>query len=189
MRYLIDPHNITDFNRSKRDLQTFWMFCVLVAGKNSAIQARKLNEFLSVARWNTLPFTFIEVLHDDGLLFNALEYHKLGQYRRIFRCFTESLNLNLNTCTVEDLESIYGVGPKTARFFLLHTRPNQNLAVLDTHILRWMQTWISAYIPGATPSGKKYKEVEDMFLTYCTKHNMTPSELDLQIWSESNKGE
>jgi hypothetical protein len=188
MRYLIDPHAITNFERSKRELQTFWLFCVLVAGKNSAVQSRKLNEFLGTARCNQLPFSFIQTLSDDGILGLATRHHKLGQYNRLYRCFTESLNLDLRNCTVQDLEAIHGVGPKTARFFLTHSRPDQKFAILDTHVLRWMSTWVCAHVPRSTPSGGTYLHLERLFLDYCKTHSTTPAKLDLQIWSSYNKG-
>jgi len=93
----------------------------------------------------------------------------------------------LRRCTVHDLEAVYGVGPKTARFFLTHSRPDQNFAVLDTHILRWMRVNVDAYAPRATPSGKRYAEVEQDFLAYCAERNVSPAELDLQIWSEGSR--
>jgi hypothetical protein len=186
-RYLIDPHNITDYNRSDDDLQAFWLFCVLVAGKNSKIQARKLADFLRpAAACGFSPFKYIE-LRSAKFLDEDIRAEKLGQYARVKRCFLESLSLDLRRCTVDDLEAVYGVGPKTARFFLTHSRPDQNFAVLDTHILRWMRVNVDAYAPRATPSGKRYAEVEQDFLAYCAERNVSPAELDLQIWSQSAK--
>lgn len=188
MRYLIDPHNITDYNRSDEDLQAFWLFCVLVAGKNSTIQARKLADFLRpAAACGFSPFKYID-LRSAKYLDEDIRAEKLGQYTRVKRCFLESLSLDLRRCTVDDLESVFGVGPKTARFFLLHTRRDQQHAVLDTHILRWMGKTLGVSLPKATPQGKLYQKIERMFLDHCRDKDMTPAEMDLQIWSESNKG-
>ena len=55
------------------------------------------------------------------------------------RLYISHAKLDLRTCTREDLMDVYGVGPKTARFFLLHTREFCDEVVLDTHILRWMR--------------------------------------------------
>lgn len=187
MRYLIDPHNITNYNRSKRELQTFWLFCVLVAGKNSVIQARKLNDFLSEAPYNQLPLVYIDNLLGSHNLHEKMVEHKLGQYGRLYKCFEDSMQYSdlLDVVGVGDLESIYGVGPKTARFFLLHTRKDQQHAVLDTHILRWMGKQFDVRLPKATPQGKLYQRIERMFLNYCREQNLSPAELDLRIWSSA----
>ena len=187
MRYLIDPHNITDFDRSDEDLQAFWLFCVLVAGKNSKIQAQKLANFLQpAASVDISPFKYID-LRQHKFLDEDIRAEKLGQYKRVHRCFIESLSLDLRNCTVEDLESIFGVGPKTARFFLLHSRPDQKLAVIDTHILKWLRS-IGVDAPKATPTSfKQYHELENHYLNYCEENDLSPAELDLHIWSKLNQ--
>lgn len=186
MRYLIDPHNITDFNRSIADLEAFWLFCILVAGKNSRIQAQKLAEFLDGNNWVT-PFHQISTLDYTRTLGAAVKDAKLGQYSRVIRAFTGSLNLNLRKCTVTDLESVYGVGPKTARLFLLHSRPDQRFAVIDTYLLKWLHNTLGIDVPKATPSNPdKYRELEQHYLNYCNEYNLSPAELDLHIWSKFN---
>ena len=187
MRYLIDPHNITDFNRDIADLEAFWLFCILVAGKNSRIQAQKLAEFLDQpGHWST-PFSLIRNMFSNNELSELVEDAKLGQYSRVIRAFTESLNLNLHTCTVNELESVYGVGPKTARLFLLHSRPNQRFAVIDTYLLKWLHNTLGVDVPKATPSNPdKYRELEQHYLNYCDQYNLSPAELDLHIWSKFN---
>jgi thermostable 8-oxoguanine DNA glycosylase len=184
MKYLIDPHNITDFNRSDAELEAFWLFCVLVAGKNSKIQAKKLANFLKPAvAAGISPFRYIE-LRQHKFLDEDIKAEKLGQYTRIHKCFIESLKLDLRNCTVEDLEAVSGVGPKTARFFLTHSRPNQQFAVLDTHILKWLSAKLDdVKVPKATPSGKKYRKFEKMFLQLCEDGGKTPAEMDLEVWS------
>jgi len=188
MRYLINPHNITDFNRSEEDLQAFWLFCILVAGKNSAVQSKKLANFLRPAEVVGIsPFRYIE-LRQFKYLEDDIRAEKLGQYKRIHRAFIESLDLDLYNCTVNDLEKVFGVGPKTARFFLLHSRPNQRLAVIDTHILKWLRNALGINAPKATPTQlKKYHELENHYLKYCDDNGLSPAELDLHIWSNLNK--
>lgn len=188
MRYYIDSHNVTNYNRSQEDLQAFWLFGILVAGKNSEVQARKLAAFLLPAEgFNETPFNYIERLLRAGGLMDMMSYHKLGQYTRIFKSFTQSIGLDLEFCSVADLESIHGVGPKTSRFFLLHTRSSQQYAVLDTHILKWMGSELGVNVPKSTPSGERYRLLEDTFLDHCVTVGKTPAELDLEIWSRYNK--
>ena len=188
MRYLIDPHSITNFNRSDNDLEAFWLFCVLVAGKNSRVQAKKLANFLQpAAATGFSPFKYIE-LRSVKYLDEDIRAEKLGQYNRVKRCFLESLSLDLRTCTVDDLEAVFGVGPKTARFFLLHSRSNQELAVIDTHILKWLRNTLGIDAPKSTPTQlKKYHELENHYLDYCRENGLSPAQLDLHIWSNLNK--
>lgn len=94
----------------------------------------------------------------------------------------------LRVCTVEDLENIKGIGAKTARFFIMHSRPNQRIAVLDTHILHWLRDQGVA-APKTTPSkgSKKYKDLELTFLTLADKLGEDPAILDLRIWNEYSR--
>jgi thermostable 8-oxoguanine DNA glycosylase len=42
--------------------------------------------------------------------------------------------------------------------------------------------------PKATPNGERYLKLEQQFLSYCDEVDLTPAELDLQIWTTYNKG-
>ena len=178
---MIDPNQVTNFNRTSAELQEFILFCAVVAGKSAHQQAHKLNWFLDTGTGE--PFEKIERMD----LMARLKESKLGQYNRLHTVFQEIVYLDLAHCTVEELEYIPGIGPKTARFFLLHSRPNQNLAVLDTHILAWMKSIGYQNIPKATPTGNRYKEIEKHFLREAKLRNMTPADLDLKIWKERAK--
>jgi endonuclease III len=126
---MINPSQITNHSRTLSQLQEFWLFCILVAGKNADQTANKLSQFLSKKDEDQTPFDYIA--DNFNSLHNILVANKVGQYGRIEFAFKQSLGLDLECCTVEQLEAVYGVGPKTARFFLVHTRPNQRLAILD----------------------------------------------------------
>jgi len=188
MKYVIDPHKITIFRRSRSEAEAFMLFAIIAAGKNSKVQSGKLTDFLFPAgEANISPFELIRQLNSVGMLGHCLRFVKMGQYTRIARAFTEVSDLDVKTCTVADLEGISGVGPKTARFFLLHTRRGQQFAVLDTHILRWMREHIGVNAPMSTPSGTRYLALEQVYLQYCRDNGKNPAELDLSIWSEYNK--
>jgi len=180
---MIDPHNITKFNRTQEELEAFWLFSVLVAGKNAKVQAGKLSGFLYNPVSDLSPFQLITHLCIWGNLRRRMEDHKLGQYNRIIQCFEQSIDLDLRTCTIDELEAIHGVGPKTARFFLLHSRPKQRFAVLDTHILKWIKEYLDPTAPKNTPNGKRYAELEQTYLNHCDTTGCNPADLDLLIWS------
>ena len=188
----INPKKITDFNRTKADLELFAVFAGCVAGKKAQQTADKVNDnFRDVATptKQLTPFEAIKNLVDIKVFVAYLKMAKMGQYRRIYRALRDLVEsgIDLKTCTVEELEAIHGIGPKTSRFIIMHSRPNQRLATLDTHILRWMRDQ-GIETPKATPQSKKlYKELEQKFLTLCDKCAILPSQLDLKIWKQYSK--
>ena len=189
---LINPKKITNFNRTKADLELFAIFAVCVAGKKAQQTADKVNDHFRDTETPTkrlTPFETIKSLVKIRVFGAYLQMAKVGQYKRIYRALRDlaESGIDLKTCTVEDLEAIHGIGPKTSRFIIMHSRPNQRLATLDTHILRWMRDQ-GIETPKATPQSKKlYQKLEQKFLTLCDKCGMIPSQLDLKIWKQYSK--
>jgi hypothetical protein len=181
---MIDPYDITNFNRTNAELEEFWLFSICVAGKGADQQRIKLDAFLSEVTGDLSPFQKIEAMIKAGTFEDNLRKHKLGQYSRIARAFTESLPLNLYVASLDDLEGIFGVSFKTSRFFLMHSRPNLKVAALDTHILKYLNdNGIEA--PKNTPSSPKlYRALEEQFIRLAESvPNRTIAEIDLMIWS------
>jgi thermostable 8-oxoguanine DNA glycosylase len=180
---MINPTEITNYNRTEAELEEFLLFAILVAGKTAKTQAKKLEDFL----WNASdlsPFDYIEWLNNKDQLVNCMVEFKLGQYKRIANAFRGILKFKgkLKTISVDELESVNGIGPKTARFFVLHSRPNAQIACLDVHILKWLDDLNYPNIPLATPSKNRYGVIEKYFLTEAKKRGVTPADLDLRIW-------
>lgn len=180
---MIDPKKVTQYNRTDSELQSFALFSLLVAGKNSDLTARKLSELAhKLPDINDGVLTALGRMHKNDL-HNFLVVNKVGQYGRIVPAIIQLSKLNLRECTLEDLMAIPGIGPKTARFFLLHSRPNVNVAVLDTHILKWLRSFYDD-APHTTPSGYEYIKWENL---YCLLRNsyypgMNAADADLMIW-------
>lgn len=183
MSFLIDPTQVINFNRTDSELETFWLFCLVVAGKTAKTQARLLNNFLTDLGSDS-PFVMIGLLTRDELL-NRIKLSRLGQFNRLTNAFRQSLTLDLRNATVDDLENITGVGPKTARMFLMMSRPNQQFAALDTHILKYLGSR-GITVPKTTPSGRKYQELEKTFLKFAHESKMTVAEFDLMIWKKAS---
>ena len=188
----INPKKITDFNRTKADLELFAIFAVCVAGKKAQQTADKVNDHFRDTETPTkrlTPFETIKSLIKIRVFGAYLQMAKVGQYKRIYRALRDlaESGIDLKTCTVEDLEAIHGIGPKTSRFIVMHSRPKQRLATLDTHILRWMRDQ-GIETPKATPQSRKlYQKLEQKFLTLCDKCAILPSQLDLKIWKQYSK--
>ena len=186
----IDPKNITDFNRSTDELQAFWLFCMFVAGKNSDWASRCLKKLVDTADKGTFEgiFKYFKSIGEVGV-HNALVANKVGQYTRLTKGIMQSLDLDLRTCSLEDLLKIHGVGNKTARFFLLHTRRNGDYAVLDTHILAWMRDHGVENAPKSTPTNLKvYEELENRYRMLSRLHypHLSNAQIDLLIWTKQS---
>ena len=112
---------------------------------------------------------------------------KLGQYKKIYNGFKyiSENKFDLTRMTPEILELIPGVGMKSSRFFLLHSDINwqNNIAILDTHILKFIKENIDNRAPKSTPTIKvTYKYWEDVFLHWCEQNNKNVADFDLEVW-------
>jgi hypothetical protein len=143
---MIDPNNVTNATRTAAELEEFLLFCVVVAGKNADQQSAKLERFLGGRR----PFAYIRSSDRAGGLDAALKEVRLGKYSLLGRSFRDLAHsgADLGTCTWEQLTSFPGIGIKTSKFFILHSRARQMHGVLDTHVLAWMSEHWSGSGPG-----------------------------------------
>ena len=130
---MIDPNNVTNPARTAAELGEFLLFCVVVAGKNADQQSLKLERFLGGRR----PFAFIRASDRDGTLDGRLRDVRLGKYSLLGRSFRELARsgADLGSCGWEALTRFPGIGIKTAKFFILHSRAREMHGVLDTHVL------------------------------------------------------
>lgn len=184
MKYLIDPSDVINYSRTPEELELFFLFCCVVAGKTAKTQARLLNGFLNDLKGPISPFARIKTAHREGELLDKLRESRLGQYNRLNRTFVESLALDLQTCSVSDLEAIFGVGPKTARMFVMMSRPKQRYAALDTHVLKWLRENNIPAPPTTPSSGPTYNRLEEEFLKLADAAKMEISEYDLMVWKK-----
>ena len=186
----VDPTNITHFYRDANQLESFWLFCMFVAGKNSDYASRCLSKLIhgmSKSGYDGI-FNYLNDLGRDGI-HNALVASKVGQYGRLTKGIMQSLYLDLRTCSLEHLLNIHGVGNKTARLFLLHTRQGCDYAVLDTHILAWLRNHGVDNAPKNTPTNSKlYRELEKQFryLSRLEFPYLSDAQIDLLIWSDQS---
>lgn len=194
---MIDPKNVHLYDANLKTKEEFLLFSICVAGKKANVIARKIEAFVidifmnggSTTIFGTMvkPHSWFDVL--KGMSLEDIEYFcrkwKLGKYKIIPKCLYElsRSDIDIENCTVEELEKFPGIGPKTSRYFVMYTQRNKEYAALDTHILRWLRD--KGYkTPKSTPSNKRYLELEQCFLTECKKLNRNPADLDLEIWKE-----
>lgn len=193
MKIFIDPNDVLNkFDKNLFYKESFLLFSVLVAGKSSEMIKNKTNalifEIIGDHEPESLFNTIIEKYKDNNFeeFINLLKKHKTGKYNLLLKFINDIkfFNINLNNCSIEDLEKISGIGKKSSRFFMMYNRLDQeNIAVLDTHILKFLH--LNGFdVPNQTPTGKKYDEIEQMFLEIAKniEPKMTIRELDFKLW-------
>lgn len=186
---MVDPVHFTNFNHTLVELEEKVLFSILVAGKTALTTAKCLEKFLASLHWKLgiynqfRPFHCVrqfevaelaEQLHASGIGCQNSKGKSIHQLAHS--------GLDLRTCTVEQLEKIHGIGPKTARMFVMHTRPNQQYAALDTHILKYLRD-CGYDVPSLTPRGKRYRELEIIFLELARRAGKTAADFDLELWN------
>lgn len=179
---MIDPNNITNFEASDNQLEEVITFWILVAGKMAKIASKSLERLLSFIE-GTSPFNKIKKVGEDKLP-ELLKSFGIGCYNSKAKSLWQLVNSNidLRTCTVDDLEKIHGIGRKTSRCFIMHSRADAQYAGLDTHVLKFLRDK-GHNVPVSTPASKKlYLELEQLFLGYVKKSKKSVAEFDLDVW-------
>lgn len=184
MDFLVDPHDITDYDRTEAGLQLVLLFWISAAGKKATTAARSLAALLNEGKSRFSedePFAIIRAYGES--LGASMKRHGMGCYNNKSACMLALARsgLNLKTCSVSDLESVRGIGPKTARCFLMHSRRGVRHAGLDTHVLKYMRE-LGIAAPKSTPTGRRYAELERAFLELADRSGMGVAEFDLDIW-------
>jgi thermostable 8-oxoguanine DNA glycosylase len=184
---MIDPY---DLNQpwTKARLEEWILFGICVANKPARATAEKLDRFLDAGvacRWEgecaESPFARVRFFIRYKQLGWRLRRFRMGQYKRINRAFREVVKLDLDTVSVESLEQVHGIGPKTARMIMLYYKPELQVVPLDTHVLKWLKA--QGYnAPKSTPTGKRYRELEQAFLAEANKMGLSAKELDTRVW-------
>lgn len=172
------------------DLQGFLVHAIVVAGKNADTANAAIDRFYAQNPGRT-PFAKIRRRLAAGELHIALKKARIGNYRKNTLSLRQlvTARINLRTCTVEDLEQIHGIGPKTARYFLLYTRPDAQVAALDVHMLKFLRV-LGYDVPKTTPaSGPTYNKLETLVLELADAAKLSPRELDAAVWAYFSKHE
>jgi thermostable 8-oxoguanine DNA glycosylase len=194
---MVDPVNITNFSRSDYELEEFACFAVLVAGKTAKTIAPRLEKVLEGSRKNPSysPLYYLGYLKGMGSesLAGLLKRHGIGCFNQKAETIMQLTDyilrgvIDLRTCEPWQMEIVKGIGLKTSRFFILHSRANARIAALDTHILKGLRAYLpmNIHVPTSTPSNpKEYRRLENHFLMIADQMGLTPAELDLMWWRE-----
>jgi thermostable 8-oxoguanine DNA glycosylase len=182
----IDPFKITNFERNLEDLQIFFCFCPAVAGKKATMISGMLYHFFADCGHPGTPFERITAMLEENSLDTHLRRSHIGKYNLLQKCYTTAVldpSLELRYVTPEHLEKYCGYGMKSSRFLILHSQRNAKVAVIDTHILKYLREMNVDKVPNTIPTGKDYLRLEGILLTEADRLGLTMSDFDLQIWS------
>jgi endonuclease III len=196
---VIDPRKMTRYDLSVPELEETILFCCSVAGKNAMITAKGLDKFLNEAYNNYVPmgcqnpFEAIRCVIDlqelpgRPSLADRIKSAGMGCYNnraRTFKALADS-HLDLETCTADELEQIPGIGRKTSRFFLLHTRRYPRVAVIDTHALKLLRDLEIIDSTHISMTKKNYERLEQEYLEVydLIGEGRTLAEFDLMVWN------
>jgi thermostable 8-oxoguanine DNA glycosylase len=180
---MTDFNKITNYNLSDAQLEERIIAWICVAGKKASTISNALEKLYKQANWSwKSPFDLFKDLSETEIR-NRLWEAGIGCQSTKSKALKQISNsgVDLKNCTVDDLVSIHGIGPKTARCFILHTRKDAQVAGLDTHVLAFLRD-LGYEVPKSTPTGKKYLEIEKLFLNIVKKTNRNVADLDLLIW-------
>lgn len=193
---MIDPNLPFNFDRSPDELFEWFLFSVLVAGKNADTQAKKLamlrdehdghGRYFNYASFSMSKRTVVDI---DRRLRNV----KAGQYARLTKLLW---TLNLHMLAGESplywprdrLVTIPGVGLKTASFYRMYAFPDSQCAALDVHILKFLGDVGATNVPRQTPSRNEYLRLEQRFISETRKLKVQPWVLDIYLWMNYREG-
>jgi len=187
---MLDPFRLTNHSRTRTELEEFWVFCLAVSGGRAAMIASRVDDFLSGCGEIGTPFERIRCMLAKGRLAHELRRARLGKYSLLARALEASVSRDapdIAKASLSELRTIPGVGPRTARFFLLHSRKGQRVAALDAHMMRYLASR-GHRVPKGTPNRRQYARLERLVLKRARALRMSPAEFDLAVWNHYESG-
>lgn len=185
----VDPTAVPE-SMSNDQLEWWCIWSICVAGKSAKQTAAKVNNFLRAgAEYECehgvllTPFEIVRMLMQHNILGVTLRQASMGQYGRIEAALRGVVWLDVNHLTVEALEGISGVGPKTARMIILYSEKNAEVVPLDRHILTYLKMLGYPNVPLSTPAaGPRYLRLESYFREEARYQEKSIRELDTEVW-------
>lgn len=185
-----EPSSLIRYDRTRPELEELLLFSVCVAGKSAGTTVGAMEKLYGALgmRPGASPFRALRRALDADVdlpqVLRGCGFGCFNQRTRTLRALLDA-GLDLRTCGVEELERIPGIGMKTARFFLLYSRPGVRVAVIDTHIRKYLALR-GHEVPERGGLGRSaYLRLEAAFLREYDRRGARLSlpEFDLAIWS------
>lgn len=173
-------HNAVVENPCTKTRQEFLLFCICVAGKKADMIVPKLRQFLQGCRNDELPFKLIDRLSINSIV-DRLKECKMGRYEILARAFAAcAIHINVDATSVTFLEKLPGIGPKTARYFMVYAHGEKH-AIIDTHVKKFLRA--------IGCDSNRYYAMENVYLSICGAVGLEPRVLDDIIWRYHARGE
>ena len=182
----VDPHVITDFDRTYAQCEAFILFAVAVAGKQAVTISDKVHSFLTECGCEGSPFSRIRMMVNRGTLDENLRRVRMGKYTLLGRAYPDlafRMDLDLRTATEDQLESVPGISSKTARFFTCHSRAAARVGVVDTHMLKYLRDAGIPGVPEGNAAGRHYERLEKAVHGEVERLGMDHADFDQKVWS------
>lgn len=163
------------------------LYAIVVAGKSAKFAENRMKRFLIFMRVDETPLGMIRC-HGYNKMAAEVRNAATGNYRRVISAFWEVAKHDIYSWTLERLEKIDGIGPKTSRFWMKWACGNQDYAILDTHILKWLK-YLGYKVPKSTPPQPRYDEIEGIYIREVKKRfNERWGLADTMIWEFCRDG-
>lgn len=93
--------------------------------------------------------------------------------------------LILASCTHQELAKLPGITLEITRLFLLATRPASRYAVIDEHVVKWLDSTGYGWSKNKKPKSKAvYEDCEREVLTRADREGVDAGEICRRAWSE-----
>ena len=193
---MIDPAKVTNYNRTHAELEEFLLFGINVAGKKCSVEAPKLERFLIGLRdrygkcllsgQTPSPFNLVRYAWAEGTLQNLMKKYGIAPHKQRYNSYCDVIQISdLYLVSLNRLLQVRGIGLKTARFFLSHSRENFDEPMLDTHILSFLRDQGYSDAPKTTPSNPSvYAQYASIFKDIARQLGESVTDLDLRIWKQ-----
>ncbi|MEM0376109.1 MAG: N-glycosylase/DNA lyase [Nitrososphaerota archaeon] len=164
-------------------------FCVMTPQSKAKAALRAIDELKATGllRSGRAP-EVAEVMRRNGIRFHVKKARYLVLNRRLLRGEPAVLVglLQGETGSVRDalVEEVWGFGLKEASHFMRNVGFT-GIAVLDRHVLRWMEVLGAIERVPRSLTRRTYLELEQRFLALSGELGMSPEELDLLLWYAS----
>lgn len=138
------------------------------------------------------PFAIINLLHTQKGVEEAFKASGIAHAKnkaeavcRVAGLWVADM-LDLATASVRDLEAVRCVGPKTARYFVMTTRPNAEVVVLEPEHLRHLRENGVVNVPVGVPGkGALYERLESEFIKLARNAGATVRQYEDQMLATS----
>jgi len=173
--------------REKRELVL--LFSIMAAGKSADRTSDALNYMMHTLPGDT-PFRKIRDMVKRQDAMEKLKTFRIGQHNRILKALKVIIDFDVEaTVDPEKLREIPGIGLKTSRFVALVYDRTRKVAVLDTHVLKFLRARMNIDAPTGTPTSLKvYERLSKPIIRLAELTGVTCGDLDLVLWRFGKEG-